>query len=90
MGKVGAGLISSSGRSLGEGHDKDFYTLARRIPWTEAPSRLQFKRLQGVVHDWRDLARMHDESILYHKMEQKLIKRYVHHNSQAFLFCYVF
>ena len=42
-----------------------------------------------VGHDWRDLAHMHDELILYHKIEQKVIKRYVHHNLQGF-FCCVF
>ena len=30
--------------------------LAWRIPWTEEPGGLQFMGLQGVWHDWSDLA----------------------------------
>ena len=30
--------------------------LVWRIPWTEEPGRLQFMGLQGVRHDWSDLA----------------------------------
>ena len=38
--------------------------LAWRIPWTEEPGGLQSTGLQGVRHDWSDLACMHIRNCL--------------------------
>ena len=43
--------IPGSGRSLGGGHGNHSSILARRIPWTEDPGRLQSVRSQRVRHD---------------------------------------
>ena len=44
------GSIPGLGRSPGEGNDKPLHILAWRIPWTEAPSRLQSMGLKRVGH----------------------------------------
>ena len=45
------GLIPESGRPPGEGNGTHSSILARRIPWTEEPGRLQSIGLQRVGHD---------------------------------------
>ena len=45
------GSIPGSGRSLEEGMATHSRILARRIPWTEEPGRLQFMGLQRVRYD---------------------------------------
>ena len=52
-----AGSIPWLGRSLEEGRATHSSILAWRIPWTEEPGGLQSIGLQGVEHDWSDLAR---------------------------------
>ena len=46
------GSILGSGKSAGEGMATHSSILARRIPWTEEPGRLQSMGLQRVEHDW--------------------------------------
>ena len=46
-----AGLIPGSGRSPGGGMATHFSILAREIPWTEEPSRLQSLGSQTAGHD---------------------------------------
>ena len=46
-----ADLIPGSGRSLEEGVVTHSGILARRIPWTEEPSRLQSMELHRVRHN---------------------------------------
>ena len=46
-----SGLISGSGRSLGEGNGNCSSILAWQIPWTGQPGRLESMRLQRVRHD---------------------------------------
>ena len=53
------GSIPGSGRSLEEGMATHSRILARRIPWTEEPGRLQFMGLQRVRHNRSDLAHTH-------------------------------
>ena len=36
--------------------------LAWRIPWTEEPDRLQSTELQGIGHNWSDLAHTHADT----------------------------
>ena len=50
-GDIKEGLISGLGRSLEEGMAIHSSILARRIPWTEEPGRLQSIGLYRVVHD---------------------------------------
>ena len=49
-------LIPGLGRSPGGGMATHSSILARRIPWTEMPGRLQSIGLKRVGHDWSDLA----------------------------------
>ena len=44
--------IPGSGRSPGEGNGTHSIILARKIPWTEKPGRLQSMRSQSVGHNW--------------------------------------
>ena len=54
-----ADSIPGSGRSLEEGMVTHSSVLARRIPWTEEPGRLQSMGLHRVRHNWSDLAHMY-------------------------------
>ena len=45
------GFIPGPGRSPGEGNGNPSSILARRIPWTEGPGRLQSIGSQRVGHD---------------------------------------
>ena len=49
--KGDSGLISGSGRSLGEGMETHSRILVWKLPWTEKPSALQSIGLQRVGHD---------------------------------------
>ena len=52
------GWIPGLGRGPREGHATHSSILARRIPWTEEPGRLQSIGSQRVGHDWNDLAHL--------------------------------
>ena len=60
-------MVQSLGQEdpLEEGMVTHFSILAWRIPWTEDPGQLQSIGLQGVGHDWSDLAYTHRHEGLY-------------------------
>ena len=52
FGRLGnSGLIPGSGKSPGEGNSNPLQYLARKIPWTEKPGRIQSMGWQTVGHD---------------------------------------
>ena len=63
------GLIPGSGRSSGTGNVTHSSILAWRIPWTDEPGGLQFKRSQRVGHNWATNTSDHKKlflSLMYH------------------------